>query len=585
MSVLTHSALLRALGWSLFNSLWQMSLLWAAFHFLLLIFNRLPARSRHGLALFMLTIGAGWSALTFFGAYCFPQTVPQHAQWLSNLLPAPAIGGALSRISQWLVSGALALGSSAYLIILSALMLRYLSHYIRSRQITRTGLSRISPEFRVFTSSTARQMGIRATVGVYLSSLVDVPVTLGFLKPVILLPVAMITHLRTEQIEAILVHELAHIRRKDYLLNLMVTVLELLFFFNPFTRMLVSRLKKEREHCCDDQVLEFRYDPHAYISALLSLARQHRQGRLALAAIGGGGDKLLLQRARKMLQQKKQVDRPGPRTLLFLFLLLSLGAGSFGVSLGVSADPSQPGQQARPRSGDRAPNIDPAREQLGLFIPVSPVSAVSPASLETTRILGAPLAAMATPEVGPGLMAPAEGHPMLMAPAEVGPVLTSPARHHRIAVSHLTIALNRIARKQPAGIDEFKALVLYTVDPDVVIQPDTISPKAKLAWMELMAEKDFRIQVMQLQTGLRMELAYLSEQQASAQKAIMVQMRIDVPPGNDVNPGNAASANMEQLLKEFLQRQLQLQQQYEDRMDELQRQWLKMGRRLTIVYI
>jgi beta-lactamase regulating signal transducer with metallopeptidase domain len=547
--VLTHSALLRALGWSLFNSLWQMSLLWAAFHFLLLVFNRLPSRSRHDLALFLLTVGAGWSTLTFLGAYCFPESVPQHSQWLSAVLPAAVMGGALSRISHWLMSEALAGFSSVYLIILSVLLLRYLGHYVRSRQITHTGLSRISPEFRVFTASTARQMGIRAAVGVYLSSLVDVPVTLGFLKPVILLPVAMLTHLRTEQVEAILVHELAHIRRKDYLLNLMVTAMELLFFFNPFTRLLVSRLKKEREHCCDDQVLAFRYDPHAYVSALLSLARQHGQGRLALAAIGGGGDKLLLQRARKMLQQKKQYDRPGPRALCFQFMLLLLGAGALGMSVGVSVDPSGSGQKGITRSGDRAMNIDPAQE-LGLFIPVG----------QETRIVRTPLVAVATA-------------------AEGGPVLVTPARHHNIALRHINVAVHDIARKQPAAIERYKALVLHTGGLDAGIQPDTVLPKAKLAWMELTAEKDFRIQVMQLQMGLRVELAYLREQQANAQKAIMVQMR------SDVTTGNAPAVTMEQLLKEFLQRQLQLQQQYQDRMNELQRQWLKMGRRLTIVYI
>ena len=550
MPLLTQSALLRALGWSLFNSLWQMSLLWASFHLFLLVFNRLNSRTRHNLALFLLTVGAGWSTLTFLGAYCFPETVPQHAQWLSALLPAAIIGGALSRISHWFMSEALAGFSSAYLIILSFLLLRYLGHYVRSRRITHTGLSRISPEFRVFTASTARQMGIRATVGVYLSSLVDVPVTLGFLKPVILLPVAMLTHLRTEQVEAILVHELAHIRRKDYLLNLMVTAMELLFFFNPFTRLLISRLKKEREHCCDDQVLEFRYDPHAYVSALLSLAKQHGQGRLALAAIGGGGDKLLLQRARKMLQQKKQYDRPGPRALCFLFILLLLGAGALGVSVGLTVDPSGSGQKGITRSGDHAMNIDPAQE-LGLFLPVA---------WEATRITRTPLVAMATT-------------------AEGGPVLSTPVRRHSLAVRSINVAVHAIARKQPAASESYKVLVLHTGGPDAWIQPDTVSPKANLAWKELTAEKDFRIQVMQLQMGLRVELAYLRQKQANAQKAIMVQMR------SDVTPRNAPAVSMEQLLKEFLQRQLQLQQQYQDRMDELQRQWLKMGHRLTIVYI
>src|ERR1700722_5806426 len=533
MPLLTQSALLRALGWSLFNSLWQMSLLWASFHLFLLVFNRLNSRSRHNLALFLLTVGAGWSTLTFLGAYCFPETVPQHAQWLSALLPAAIIGGALSRISHWFMSEALAGFSSAYLIILSFLLLRYLGHYVRSRRITHTGLSRISPEFRVFTASTARQMGIRATVGVYLSSLVDVPVTLGFLKPVILLPVAMVTHLRTEQVEAILVHELAHIQRKDYLLNLMVSAMELLFFFNPFTRMLTGRLKKEREHCCDDRVMEFRYDPHSYVSALLSLARKNGREGLALAAIGGG-DKLLLQRARKILQQKNQSNRPGPRSLFFLLLLLLVGAVSLAVSIGLPTDRARSGSGAVVLSGDRVLDI--------------PGVLTSPTATRAGRV---PLVAMAMAEDG-------------------GPVLIAPVRRHT--------TVHRVLRKLPAVLPEYKTMIVATIaSPDA--DTATVSQRVKLAWLELMAEKEFRMQVMQLQAGLQTELGHLREQQANAQKAILVQMRTDAAPG--VEP----TAAMELLLKEFLQRQLQLQQEYQNRMDELQRQWLKTGRRLTIVYI
>src|SRR5580692_871180 len=103
MSLLTQSALLRALGWSLFNSLWQMSLLWASFHLFLLVFNRLNSRSRHGLALFLLAIGAGWSGLSFFEAWFFPETIPHGSQWFSSVVPTAAVGAALSRISQWLV--------------------------------------------------------------------------------------------------------------------------------------------------------------------------------------------------------------------------------------------------------------------------------------------------------------------------------------------------------------------------------------------------------------------------------------------------------------------------------------------------
>src|SRR5260221_10059877 len=139
----------------------------------------------------------------------------------------------------------------------------------------------------------------------------------------------MAGNLTPEQVEAILVHELAHIRRKDFLLNLGVTMLEGLFFFNPFTRWLIADLKKEREFCCDDLVLQFRYDPHTYVSALLAVARQAsqtRQARLVVAATGGGGNQLLLQRAKLILQQQRTADRSGARpfALLFLTLLVTL---------------------------------------------------------------------------------------------------------------------------------------------------------------------------------------------------------------------------------------------------------------------
>ncbi len=670
MPLLTHSALLRALGWSLFNSLWQMSLLWVTFHFFLLVFSRFSARARHGLALFVLLVGTGWSLLTFVTAYCFPENIPHESQWLSTLLPSAAIASRLSRFGHWLIVAALPCVSSVYLLILSGLLLRYFRHYNRSVQIKRTELSAIPCAFSVFTTSTARQMGIRATVGIYLSSLVDVPVTLGFLKPVILLPVAMLTNLRTEQVEAILVHELAHIQRKDYLLNLVIMVVELLFFFNPFTRLLIARLRKEREHCCDDQVLAFRYDPHAYVSALLSLAKQHGQGRLAMAAIGGS-DQLLLERARTMLQQKKQVDRPGPRALCVLFLLL-LGIFSLGISVGASVDPAPPARNSMGLSGDRIQAPTPFRA-LRLFTPVS---------MGSTRVVKTSLVNMVAAEIRPAMITPASRPIAMRHIARPGAVKASNMLVIQLSGTGAELAATRTGlgdlhaefsdpnatlpfpRTGPAGPDadlaagfrvrltdsngnpagfngqlndpdadlaagfrvrltdsngnlagfngqlddpdadlagpniqladsngNLAALSIQLADPgtdplsflptsNFAFQyTDTASWKAKLVWMEMMAEKAFRIQVLQLQAELRTDLVYLREQQANAQKAINVQMRTDPARRIGKDP------TKEQLLKEFLRRQFQLQQQYQDRLDNLQRQWLKTGRRITIVYI
>ena len=172
-------------------------------------------------------------------------------------------------------------------------------------------------------------MGIRREVRVWLSSRVRVPVTLGFLKPVILIPFATPNHLTLPQVEAVLLHELAHIKRNDYLLHLGVTVLEVLFFFNPFSRWLIRDIQREREHRCDDMVIQFRYDPHTYVSALLSLAATAAGGQgnrqLALAATGNN-DQLLLKRVRRILHLQETRDRPGAKALIFLLLIL---AGAF----------------------------------------------------------------------------------------------------------------------------------------------------------------------------------------------------------------------------------------------------------------
>src|SRR6201996_3345804 len=117
MQLLTQSALLRALGWSLFNSLWQMSLLWAFYHLFLLIFKQLPARARHGLALLLLTVGFCWSVSTFFNAWYFQGT--GLSLGTREVFPA-----ALSRLTD--VAGEiLPWCSSLYLLILSGLLVHY----------------------------------------------------------------------------------------------------------------------------------------------------------------------------------------------------------------------------------------------------------------------------------------------------------------------------------------------------------------------------------------------------------------------------------------------------------------------------
>jgi len=320
MHLLTHSIILKALGWWLFNSLWQMGLLWLVYTLFTFTFRRASANARHGLALLLLAAGAGWSALSFIGYFTFGALTDGS---FDRLLPASGLSfyNILSG-GHRIIGEILPYCATLYLVTLFLLVIRYANQYFHARRLRQKGLSRVAPELRLFTAETARQMGINKKVGIWLSTLVEAPVTLGLIRPLILLPVATATHLTTAQLEAILLHELAHIRGNDYLLNLGISAMEVIFFFNPFARLLIRGIKKEREHRCDDVVIQFRYDAHEYASALLSLAtRIQGQPQLMLAATGSN-DQFLLQRVRRILKVKSTRERQTGRSLLFLLFPL-----------------------------------------------------------------------------------------------------------------------------------------------------------------------------------------------------------------------------------------------------------------------
>jgi hypothetical protein len=327
MHLLTQSALLKALGGELFNSLWQMALLWLLYRALIAVFAAASAHVRHGLALLFLATGVLWTTASFFIDYFFSGALPGTGPWWDVVFRAGEYNGySFLLTGRQLINEALPYCSFGYLLVLVFLFIRYSNQYFHSRQLKGQSLSKIQPGLRIFVEETSRLMGIRKKVQVWLSSRVEGPVTLGFVKPVILIPVAMVNHLSLQQVEAVLLHELAHIKRYDYLLHLVVTMVEMLFFFNPFVRWLIRDIKKEREHRCDDLVIQqFRYDPHTYVSALLSLAGNSRDRQQLALAAAGGNEQLLLQRVRRILRLGEVKDRPGAKALIFLLLTLAGG--------------------------------------------------------------------------------------------------------------------------------------------------------------------------------------------------------------------------------------------------------------------
>ena len=155
-------------------------------------------------------------------------------------------------------------------------------------------------EWRLFVQKLSAQMGIQKKVIIHLSTAISSPLTFGFLKPIILIPLACLNHLTAVQMEALIIHELAHIRRHDYFLIFFFLLQRPFLFFNPFMHFLGEQVKKERENCCDDWVLQFQYNPAIYAGALLAVASTKDTKSLALHA---SEKKVLLTRVKRILQQ------------------------------------------------------------------------------------------------------------------------------------------------------------------------------------------------------------------------------------------------------------------------------------------
>ncbi len=159
----------------------------------------------------------------------------------------------------------------------------------------------------------------------------DVPTVIGWLKPTVLLPMSALAGLSPLQVEAILAHELAHVRRHDYFVNLLQTLLETLLFYHPAVWWVSGQVRVERENCCDDLAVSLCGDPVVYASALADLEElRGPASRLVMAASGG----VLLNRVRRLLTGPAQHAGRGPAwlagTSAALLVLVVIGGSSAG---------------------------------------------------------------------------------------------------------------------------------------------------------------------------------------------------------------------------------------------------------------
>lgn len=297
MGAINQSNFLQALGWAVLNSLWQMALLWVVYQLITAVFKTVRSSQKSLLASLLAIGGFTWFLLTLASILYKTENAVIGSAGLINL-------DGNEQLNDWLFR-TLPIASLLYLILLIFPLLQFVRNYRYVNVIRKYGLSKATVEWRMFVRKVAAQMGIKKPVHIWVSELVTSPVTIGYIKPVILVPLAAVNQLSTQQLEAVLLHELAHIRRFDYLLNLILKLIQSILYFNPFVKAFVKIVEREREKSCDEMVMQFQYDPYGYASALLELEKaNHLPKTLAVAAGGKKND--LLHRVEWIMGVNKQ---------------------------------------------------------------------------------------------------------------------------------------------------------------------------------------------------------------------------------------------------------------------------------------
>jgi CubicO group peptidase (beta-lactamase class C family) len=179
----------------------------------------------------------------------------------------------------------------------------YLAHKLRTK-----GIKPVSEILETKLQELIQKLRLSKKVRLRESVMVNVPVVIGWLKPVILLPASVLSGLSSEQLELILAHELAHIRRNDYLVNILQKVAETLLFYHPAIWWISGVIRQERENCCDDLAIQIcQSDKLHYARTLAHLETLRPSSQLAMAANGGS----LLKRIQRLAgAQHTEISNP-----------------------------------------------------------------------------------------------------------------------------------------------------------------------------------------------------------------------------------------------------------------------------------
>jgi len=332
----------------LIHSLWQGGIIALLLAAVLTVLKNCDARVRYALCCLALASVIAWCGMTgFYFAVNSewsdaepanqPAVTQQGAEMpagVTDVPNSPAESSALYRFDSESLYGWLFPIWALGVVLLSAY---HLLGWRRMNAMARRSTDRIPEAWKNRVAVLCYEMKLMRPVNVLSSTRVAVPCVFGWIKPVVLLPVSMFSGLEPSEIEMIIMHELAHVRRNDIVVNILQTAAETLLFFNPAVWWISRQIRIEREHCCDDAVVACREDRLGYARALASLEEWRAVHGGFVAAAGGSS---LLSRVRRIVGVTSGRNRPASVGVTGVFLVAVL----LGLGMVIMGGPAQEAQ-------------------------------------------------------------------------------------------------------------------------------------------------------------------------------------------------------------------------------------------------
>jgi beta-lactamase regulating signal transducer with metallopeptidase domain/LysM repeat protein len=327
------------LGWTLLHSVWQGCVVALLLVVLLRVLRKSSANLRYLIACLGLAVIVLLPVVTF---YVVPAPAPTSDLESVSSSPVPVTGRLhevydpdmpLQRAAEYMqmniswkqramnfYASALPYIVFGWLIGVLALSLWHLGGWAHLQRLKRQKVNQVDPSLKGKLRNLAERLKVTRPVKLIKSALVQIPTVVGWFRPMILMPASALAGLSPEQLEALLAHELAHIRRYDYLVNMLQTVVEILGFYHPVVWWVSYKIRVERENCCDDLAVSVCGDKVCYARALTSMEEtRFAQSELAVAASGGS----LSRRIRRLIGAgSAEKNRFGNMPLVISILLI-----------------------------------------------------------------------------------------------------------------------------------------------------------------------------------------------------------------------------------------------------------------------